>query len=35
MDSMHILYLYIRDILLYKNTVPNLEYPSEFLHTNT
>ena len=34
MHSMHILYLYISDILLYKNTVPNLAYPGEFLHIN-
>ena len=32
--SMYILYFYISDILLYKNTDPNPAYPSEFLHIN-
>ena len=32
--SMYILYFYIIDILLYKNTNPNPVYPGEFLHIN-
>ena len=31
---MCILYFYISDILLYKNTAPNPAYPGEFLHIN-
>ena len=34
MHSMYILYFYISDILLYKNTDPNPPYPGEFLHIN-
>ena len=34
MHSMYIVYFYISDILLYKNTDPNPAYPGEFLHIN-